>query len=290
VALVGGFWALRTPVLDPSAVAFDAPKEILFRSPLTALRRLPRALSNVWVGSTDLVLLIELALCMALIALPRARTSVPLDDGARRRRAVLLAIFTGVCTLYFALPERIRWLWLLDERYAPVAAMLLPACLRRGDRPWQRWLPQLGAALVALSSAVWIAQAFHAFSREAAGFDELVERMPPRRSVLMLIFDERSVATRLFPYHHFGAFYRARKGGIVEHAFVELPQSPLRYRPQSAPPRRPFGSEWEPELVVALPQALAFDFLLVRGDPAQVPEGRWRRVDGAGLWSVFARE
>ena len=172
--------------------------------------------------------------------------------------------------------------------------MPLLVALAPGSRAWQRWLPHVGACAVALATAVLISGEFWLFSREAAGFHELIDRMPPRKRVLMLLVDERSDTQRFFPYHHFGAFYRARKGGIVEHAFVELPQSPLRYRPEAAPPRRYFGSEWDPLGVDNLREAAFYDFLLVRGDVAGVPAGppgpHWRQIDAAGHWSLFARE
>jgi len=292
--LLGLAWALRSPVFDPGSVAFDVEFSAGFRTPIEALRRLPRALTNVWRNSVDLVLLGQLFAAMALLALPGPQRVAPESDDARRGRRAVRLVFAGALLLYFVMPETLGWLWMLDERYAPVAAMLLPATLAPGSRPWQRWLPHVCAASVALATTGWISCEFLHFSREAAGFHELIDRMPARKRVLMLLFDEHSATMRYFPYHHFGAFYRARKGGIVEHAFVELPQSPLRYRPEAAPPRRPYGAEWNPLAVDNATQAAFFDYLLVRGDSAGVPHGPpgpiWRRVDAAGAWSLFARE
>ena len=33
-------------------------------------------------------------------------------------------------------------------------------------------------------------------------------------------------------------------GGVASFSFAELPQSPLRYRPERAPPPHPAGWEW----------------------------------------------
>lgn len=287
-------WAVRSPVLDPAAVAFDVELEASFRSPLAALQGLPRSLTNVWRGSLDAVLLGELFAAMALLALPWSGAGGSEPDDTRRGRRAARWLFAGAALLYFAMPATLGWLWLLDERYAMVAAIWLPAALAPGPRAWQRWLPFALAAALALATAALIALEFARFSTEAAGFRELIERMPPRRRVLMLLYDERSQSARFFPYHHFGAFYRARHGGVVEHAFVELPQSPLRYRPEAAPPRRAYGAEWFPREVDNATQTAYFDFLLVRGDAGLVPVGppgpSWRRVDGAGAWSLFARD
>jgi hypothetical protein len=294
LALLGVAWALRSPIFDPHSVGFDVGLRPYFKTPLEGLLRLPRALSNVWRGSVDLVLLMLLGVAMLSLALPRAPRPAREPEDGRIGRRIVQAIFAGALFLYFAMPELIGWLWFLDERYAPIAAMLLPAALPRGPRPWQRWAPHAAAAGIALFTALGVSVGCLLFSREAEGFRELIDRMPPHKRVLTLIFDEHSDQSRYFPYHHFGAFYRARKGGIVEHGFVELPHLPLRYRPEAAPPLRPFGSEWTPGTVDNQTQAAFYDYLLVRGPVAKIPQGppgpHWKRVDGAGAWTLFAKE
>ena len=102
-----------------------------------------------------------------------------------------------------------------------------------------------------------------------------------------------SAWAKFSPYLHFGSYYRARKGGVASFSFAELPQSPLRYRPEIAPPRKPPHWEWEPWRFRNDVDGLYYDYILVRGftDPftRPGPGPTWRIVSHSGSWTLYAK-
>jgi hypothetical protein len=111
---------------------------------------------------------------------------------------------------------------------------------------------------------------------------------------LTLVYDRGSRTAKFVPYLHFGSYYRARGGGVAAFSFAELPQSPLRYRPETEPPRHPVHWEWEPWQFDPVVDGAYYDYVLVRGavDPfARAGSGpRFRKVAQQGPWSLYAKE
>src|SRR5205823_4595115 len=75
-----------------------------------------------------------------------------------------------------------------------------------------------------------------AFEREVGPFDSVLARAQPGRRMIGMIFEQNSRFAKFSAFLHFHAYYRARMGGVASFSFAELPQSPLRYRPENAPP------------------------------------------------------
>jgi hypothetical protein len=145
-----------------------------------------------------------------------------------------------------------------------------------------------------IASGAIAAQKAREFSREADGFDRVLSRAQPGRRLLTLVYDRGSQAAKFAPYLHFGSYYRARGGGIAAFSFAEFPQSPLRYRPETEPPRHPVHWEWEPWQFDPAVDGTYYDYVLVRGavDPfaRAGPGPRFRRIAHEGSWSLYAKD
>ncbi len=280
-----------SPVVHPHEVGWDRAVRIFFEPPGEALRKLPRALLDIWPGPGDELVLCALVAAAALIAWPQRRDPEPEDQPQRRRIAA--AWLAMAALLYLAFPIRIGWLWQLNERYAIAFALLAP-CVLRPVRGWRGDAPLLLAAGAGLFSAGLAVPHVRAFSAEVDGFDRVLDITRPGERLRSLVYDPGSAHARFSPYLHFGSYYRARKGGVAAFSFAELPQSPLRYRPESAPPAMPEGWEWDPRRFSNEREGPYYDYLLVRGsvDPlARHPAGpSWRRIAHEGLWSLYAKE
>jgi hypothetical protein len=77
-------------------------------------------------------------------------------------------------------------------------------------------------------------------------------------------------------------------------SFAELPQSPLRYRPEQAPPAKPAGWEWRPNLYRNDVDGEYYDYVLVRGAPgllAREQRGpRFHLIASDGAWQLWAKD
>lgn len=282
-------WLAVSPVVHPGDVGFEVPQGISFRAPLESIAALPEALTDVWRTRWDEVLLAAWAL-VVLVLLAGATVRGPSDDARGARVALWLAALGAL--LYFAMPYSVGWLFMLDDRYAVLTALVLPLAGRPGASR-AGGVALASAAVIALGSAALAFANVRAFQAEAAGIDEALALLPPGAKVLALVPDEasRSAVAKSMPLHHLPALHRARTGGIVELSFLELPQSPVRYRDGHQPPRRPWGWEWHREGLPTAEDAAWFDAIVVgdaSGRPVELGPP-FTRVGQAGRWWIFVK-
>jgi len=288
VAALGLAFLATSPVVHPATVGWTQPMRVLFEPLGNALRDLPGALLDIWPGPYDEIVLLALLAAAALLAWPQARD----PEVSPRLRGVAAAWCALAALLYLAFPVAIGWLWQLNERYA-IAFALLAALLLRPARGVRGALPLLLVAAASLFSAGVAAGQMRGFTREVDGFDRVLEAAAPGRRLLSLVYEHDSAWAKFSPYLHFGSYYRARKGGVASFSFAELPQSPLRYRPEIAPPRKPPHWEWEPWRFRNDVDGLYYDYILVRGftDPftRPGPGPTWRILSRSGPWTLYAK-
>jgi hypothetical protein len=288
VAVLGILWLVNSPVVHPASVGWQQPMAVAFEEPSATLRNLTDALLDIWRGPEDEYALLGLIGAAVLLAWPQRRD----PDAEPWKRGIVAAWALLAALLYFAFPVSIGWMWQLNERYALVAALLLPALLRpaRGTRGA---LPLLLAAATALWSAGSAFANVRSFEREVGPFDEVLASAQPGRRLIGMIFDQNSQHAKFSAFLHFQAYYRARMGGVASFSFAELPQSPLRYRPETAPPTHPAGWEWHANSFRNDVDGLYYDYVLVHGpwDPfARRPPGPlWRLLSRQGTWALFQK-
>ena len=233
-------------------------------------------------------MLLALLAAAAAIAWPRRRG----QDANAGPRGIAAAWCALAAALYFAFPISVGWLWQLNERYAIAFALLLPLLLR--PAPGLRGsAPLLAVAAAGLFSAGLAAQHIRGFSAEVDGFDRVLEAAAPGQRLLSLIYERGSAWAKFSPYLHFGSYYRARKGGVAAFSFAELPQSPLRYRPENAPPEKPAHWEWEPWSFRNDREGPYYDYLLVRGATNPFlragPGPVWHPIAHEHAWTLYAK-
>ena len=287
-AIAGIAFLSTSTVLHPSRVGWSAPMTVRWERPGEALSNLPEALLDIWPGSADEVVLLALIAAAALIAWPQPRA----PDENWLRRAIAAAWCAMAAFLYFGFPVAIGWLWQLNERYAIAFALLAPLLLRPA-RGFRGAAPLLLVALAGLTGAGLGVRHIRGFSREVDGFDRVLDATAPGRRLISLVYDRDSAWAKFHPYLQFGGYYRARKGGVAAFSFAELPQSPLRYRAQSAPPVKPPHWEWEPWQFSNATDGRYYDYILVRGGGRPVPPGSdpsWYVRARSGPWTLYAKE
>jgi len=288
VAVLGLVFLATSPVVHPATVGWTQPVRVLFEPLGASLSNLPGALLDIWPGPLDEVALLALLAAAALLAWPQARDPDP-NPGLRGIAAAWCALSA---LLYFAFPVAIGWLWQLNERYAIAFALLAPLLLRPA-RGLRGALPLLLVAAAGLFSAGVAAGQVRGFSREVDGFDRVLGAAAPGRRLLSLVYDHDSAWAKFSPYLHFGSYYRARNGGLASFSFAELPQSPLRYRPETAPPHKPPHWEWEPWRFRNDVDGLYYDYVLVRGYPdafmRPMSGPAWHVAARSGAWTLYAK-
>ena len=207
-----------------------------------------------------------------------------------RGLAALWAIWAAV--LYLTFPVSIGWMWQLNERYALILALLLPLLLRPA-RGWRGAAPLLLVAATAFYSAGTALANIRNFNNEVGHFDEVLAHAQPGRRLIGMIFEQNSRFARFSAFLHYQAYYRARMGGVASFSFAELPQSPVRYRPENAPPQHPAGWEWHANLFRNDVDGFYYDYVLVHGyvDPfARRPPGPvWRLLARDGSWALYEK-
>jgi len=290
VLVLSVLWLVSSPVVHPQSVGWSQPMAVAFEQPDTALEHLVGALLDIWRGPEDEYCLLALIACAALLAWPQRR-ELPSDDEAWTR-GVVAAWAALAAVLYLAFPVSIGWMWQLNERYALIVALLLPLLLRPA-RGWRGAIPLGLVAATSLFAAGAALANIRNFENEVGPFDEVLAHAQPGRRLIGMIFDQNSRSAKFSAFLHFQAYYRARMGGVASFSFAELPQSPLRYRPENAPPPHPAGWEWHANMVRNDYDGTYYDYVLVHGyvDPfAHHPPGpQWRVLSREGSWTLYEK-
>jgi hypothetical protein len=149
------------------------------------------------------------------------------------------------------------------------------------------------ALLVGISSTVNVCRHFIRFQLEEVGdFEGALAAMEPRKRVAALIYDKASAITTDVPFLHFGSYYQARKGGLVQFSYASFLFWPVRFREGHLPPpgtRPRLRWEWTPELVPIQELYPYYDYVLTRGGGFSPPPGTFRLLWHGERWQVFAR-
>jgi len=289
VAGLAIFWLLNSPVVHPQSVGWRQPMAVAFEEPATALRNITDALLDIWRGPQDEWCLIALLGAAALLAWPQRRD--PEEQPWRRGLVAVWLAIAGV--LYLAFPISIGWMWQLNERYALLFALLAPALLRP-TRGLRGAAPLVLVAATGLFAAANATANIRAFDREVGPFDSVIAGAQPGRRLIGMIFDQNSRYAKFSAFLHFASYYRARMGGVASFSFAELPQSPLRYREENAPPRHPPGWEWHANAFRNDSDGPYYDYVLVHGfvDPFARPQPgpRWTLKTREGSWALYQKQ
>jgi hypothetical protein len=247
---------------------------------------------DIWFSLGDDAAAVALWIAFAVLVVRRpSKTATQAERWMHVTGAVLFAV---ACAFYFFMPSQVGFAFLLDVRLAPFVGLLAPLWLpRRRDARTNVALAAMTAASLFLSiHCAWQMRGFE--REEASHFDDVIRNLPRGKKLLMLVFSRQSERAIITPFVHFGAYYRARYGGIASFSFTELPHWPIHYRPEVAPPKKRIVFwDWNPCLFRNSHDGPYYDFVLTRGevDPfAGSPPGpQWRAIGGSRDWKLWAR-
>jgi hypothetical protein len=259
--------------------------------PTKVLARLLFAwLHDLWRAPWDDCLAIALWCAVALFfALGRSapRTTRALTWSRRG-----LALLGGLA--YFSLPNQVSYAFILDLRMAPWLALL---ALLAGRRRIGVWADRVFAALAALCltfAGATMHSLWHFERDEARHFDLVIRNLPRGKKLLTLVYFSSSQYMQVTPFLHYGAYYRARAGGIAGFSFAEVPHWPVRYREGVAPPKKATTFwDWNPCLFRNTIDGAYYDFILVRGDLNPVAHANggphWRVIGASRDWMLYEK-
>jgi hypothetical protein len=293
LALVAIAFLLTSTIVHPARAGWHEPRTVTFEPLDQELAHVAGSLLDIWLAPEDEWCFFGLLAAGIALTWPRASEEGPRDPTDVRARSLIASWLVLASAYYFLLPQKVGWLWQLNERYAVLFALLAPALLRpaaglRGA------VPLLCAAGVAVLTGSNATVKIHAFQEEVGPFDAVLAQAKPGKHLLALVFEQRSRVARFSPFLHYGAYYRARGGGVNAPSFAELPQSPLKFIAGAEPPSQPSGWEWEPWRFENDVRQSYFDYILVRGpDPGFLGKSTtgpcFTLVERQGRWALFTR-
>jgi hypothetical protein len=280
------WWVVLSPQGKQSAGAMSGA----FQHPpfLDAMTHIPQWTVDVFRDSTDEWHWIAL-LVVAVLAFGLSQGD---KDTAKPAARTLVGIPIVCTVLYFTTGSFLGDVWLLSERF-PVPGMMSLIPLMRMPKGARGALVTSVALLLAASSTLNVCRHFIRFQLEEVGdLDEAIDAMQPRRKVAALIYDKFSSVANFAPFLHFGSYYQARKGGLIQFSYASFLFWPVIFQPGHVPPPgtkpRPRW-EWTPEQVPISELYPYYDYVLTRGSGFNPPAGAFRLAWHGQRWSVYER-
>jgi hypothetical protein len=223
--------------------------------------------------------------------------AVGLGQGARENVRSEIRAFIVVpilcLALYFLTGSMLGDVWLFSERF-PVPALMTAIPFIPMRRGWSGYAVTGLALVLAVHATVNVCKHFIQFQLEEVGdIDGALEHMAPDKHVAALIFDRGSSVVNMAPFLHFGSYYQADKGGVVQFSNSGALYWPVRFREGHYPPpgKRPrLRWEWMPEQVTINELYPYYDYVLVRGNGFQAPKGTFHVTFHGDRWTVWQRD
>lgn len=256
---------------------------------LERLNALPRWTVDIFRDGTNA----RYVVALALVGLVAIGLSFRNSDRPTRALRAVIAILIVCVLLYLSTGSMLGDVWLLCERF-PVPAMLMVIALWPMPQGRRGWIVTGLALLVGASSIVNVCTHFVRFQLEEVGdIDGAIDAMEPRKRVCALIFDKGSTIVDDVPFLHFGSYYQARKGGLIQFSNSGALYWPVRFKPGHFPPpgtRPRLRWEWTPERVSIDELYPYYDYVLARGGGFRPPRGKFHVQWRGDRWTVYARD
>jgi len=224
--------------------------------------------------------------------------AIGLGQGAKEKVAPELRAFFVVpllcVVLYFMTGDMLGDVWLLSQRF-PVPALITAVPFIPMRRGGSGALVTVLAIVVAVGSTVNTCKHFIQFQLEEVGdIDGALEKMEPNKHVAALIYDRGSNVVNMSPFLHFGSYYQADKGGVIQFSNSGALYWPVRFREGHYPPpgKRPrLRWEWTPEQVPIQELYPYYDYVLVRGNGGfRAPPGTFHVTFRGDRWTLWQRD
>jgi hypothetical protein len=245
---------------------------------------------DFWRGPLDDIFAAVAWGALALLTVFSARSAI----ATRSFGSVGPLLLLLVLALYFIMPSQVGFAFILDLRLAPFVGLFAALVPRPRPGRLTNALFALMICAVAASSLYTCFKMRRYDLEEARHFDHVLHNLPRGKKLLTLVFHTPSTHVHVAPFIHFGAYYRARYGGIASFSFSEIPYWPLQYRAKVAPPKKSIVFwDWNPCLFRNSVDGYYYDFILLRGDVRpfrpDTPGPRWQVIGAARDWVLYAR-
>jgi hypothetical protein len=244
--------------------------QVRFDPLMDRLTAIPGQFLDGYRGDGDeRVALLWLAIVLAAALLGRQEKPWP-SNRLHKLPAVWLVALLAV---YVLSPISYKWIWPISWRIVPLLglfALAVPHWQRLPLRSLTLLLP--GVALMAWAS-LWHVQQGRAFALEVGPIRQIVAKAEPGKKLMSLVYGPGSGVLNHAPLIHIGQYYVVDRGGMASFSFANFPQSPVVYPTVGGPPLLPPRFEWTPERFTWQEHGQWYNYVLVRGGPAQ-PLGR----------------
>jgi hypothetical protein len=250
--------------------------------------------TGIDVGAAVVVWSITLACTAFTLPSLRGRRGENASSDVLHSRA-LLACALAVTILFFFLPHAIGWFGFVDGRLLPIVLHLALLGMREEalPRPLARVVPVTAFGLAATMSGLALA-ATYAFQAEAAGFREVLGRVPERSRLLNLPLDPNSEVFTAHPFIHYDKLVLVDRPAVVSDVWFH--QGSALYPTADNPALRLPSSYSESDLrVIDWPSYHLedWDYVLVRTRPSAASPhtpSRLELVEHRGGWWLFRRK
>jgi hypothetical protein len=286
-----GWWTLFTEAGKLTRGALTDSAQDVKKPVNAAIADVCNWLTDVFQDTTDDVLFV------LFIVLVVAALGLSLGDRDRAHKLSRMYVLLPIACIYFYFnsTEGHGYIWLIAQRF-PILFLITLIPILRMPTGWRGHLvASLGIALAA-ASTINTCRHFIEFQLDEVGdFDGALANMDERKKVCALIFDKGSrkvVKNQWSPFLHFGSYYQAKKGGVIEFTYAGYAHWPLDFKPGRYPP--PGGParlrwEWTPELVTIGEIYPYYDYVLTRGEGFHPPAGTYRPKWRSSPWTVWER-
>ncbi len=160
--------------------------------------------------------------CLAIacaVATVRSLARASSTFGTRAHALHARALYAGavvVTVLFLALPHTVGWFGFVDGRLVPVVLFLVFLGTRRDALPRGiAYALDVGAPAVGASITTLALVASHAFQAEAAGYREVLAKIPAGSSILNLPLDPNSDVFTAHPFIHYDKLVLADRPVLV---------------------------------------------------------------------------
>ena len=228
------------------------------------------------------------ALALALVGLLAFRRRPPAPNPTLSPAWQVEMAFALTLLLYLSLPRSLTspFYWYAVNRRLAVVVMLFLVLLVPGKletRAGKAWL-----ALATAAGAFYLgvlALEVHRFNVRMRDFDRVMQSVPPRKQVQLLMFKNRDPAFNVAVFNQWSSWVQLRQGGYqpfnLDQGFPIVATKQL-----PAPP-------WdEPNRFTLAEHGTGWDYFLVYGrdgDPFAVQPGGVRLLRRVGEWALFGR-
>jgi hypothetical protein len=268
-------------------------RDLIYDPLFARLEQIPDRLINLVPGSVDEWTVVVCVIAWLALAVTARRCDDADDEGARPPHVWGVEVcMLGALALYLAAPRSMQrpFYWhMINGRFIVALALFAALSLRGAIRGWRRLL----VAPVVVASVVYalaLCGAFRDFNRHAAGFDEVVAKIPRGKQVLTLILRPMGDSSvNVSAFNQFPSYVQLRHGGYNFYNFAE--GFPLRYRAYLPAPPWSHMDEFDFDR-----HGGPYDYFLTFREhweyaPMDKPvaEGKIRLVARAGEWRLYEK-